>query len=590
MLKQITENSQNQFSTEDYTMLVTMLGVSAAIGIYFGFFQGKNQTTEDFLLGGRQMKPFPIAVSLIASQMSAVSIMSIPAEMYSYGTQYWIIAPTMICIVAIINYVFLPVFFNNQIVNCYQYLENRFSPSVKTFVTAMYVLNIYLILPVFLFTPSLALAQVTGANVHLINGIMCFVCFFYTMFGGIKAVVWTEVLQGHIMFASCFLVAVIGLCKVGGFSEVFSKAASGDRLELFDMTPDVTARQTFWTASIGNIFLWTGYLGLNQSCVQRMVAVPSIKHARTALWIFCAGFVIITSLNCFTGMIIFAKYFECDPIKVKLVERADKLLPFFVQDVAGSLKGMPGVFIACVFSAGLSTMSANLSSLAGIIYDDYIRPLKLYQHSDASANLTMKLLILLSGLYCIAMGLVVQQLGQILQLVITIASVTQGAVIGIFCLGMLWPWANKHGALWGSAASVIGVSWIVIGGVIKNAALSYPPKPTNVDGCSEYGFNVTQTSAVQQMFQEPNPEFSIYKISFVWYSTIGTLLVFLVGIPISYLTGSQDLRQMNVKLLAPIAQRLLPRRKSTEELPILIDDEKVKMMRQFLLDTLQSIR
>ncbi|XP_053695458.1 sodium-coupled monocarboxylate transporter 1 [Sabethes cyaneus] len=576
MAKQITENPYGQFSTEDYTVFAVMLSVSAAIGVYFGFFQGKKQqTTEDYLLGGRQMKTLPIAVSLIASQLSGVSIMSVPAEMYSYGAQYWIIAPTMLFIVLIINYVFVPVFYNNQIVNCYQYLEDRFSPTVKKFVTATYVLNIYLILPIFIFIPSLAFAQVTGTNVHTINGIVCCVCVFYTMLGGIKAVVWTDVVQGLIMFASCFLVVAIGVYKVGGFSEVFTRAAAGNRLELFDMNPNVMARQTFWTASVGNIFLWTGYLGLNQSCVQRMVAVPSIKHARAALWIFCAGFIVITSLNCFTGVVIFAKYFDCDPIKVKLVEKADKLLPFFVQDVVGNLKGMPGVFISCVFSAGLSTMSANLNSIAGIIYEDYIRPFKLFKHSDASANFTMKLLILFSGLYCIVMGLVVEQFGHILQMVVTIASVTQGAVMGIFCLGMLWPWANKHGALWGSAASVIGVSWIIVGGAVTNGALSYPPKPTSVDGCGDYGFNVTQTFS-QPTLPETSQEFSIYKISFVWYSTVGTLLVFLVGMPVSYLTGSQDLNQICAKLIAPVAQWMLPHEMTASELTIETDDEKIE--------------
>ncbi|XP_055541955.1 sodium-coupled monocarboxylate transporter 2-like [Wyeomyia smithii] len=576
MVKQITENPYGQFSTEDYTVFAVMLSVSAAIGVYFGFFQGKKQqTTEDYLLGGRQMRTFPIAVSLIASQLSGVSIMSVPAEMYSYGAQYWIIAPTMLFIVLIINYVFVPVFYNNQIVNCYQYLEDRFSSSVKKFVTATYVLNIYLILPIFIFIPSLAFAQVTGTNVHLTNGIVCCVCVFYTMLGGIKAVVWTDVVQGLIMFASCFLVVAIGVYKVGGLSEVFARAATGNRLQLFDMNPDFTARQTFWTASVGNIFLWTGYLGLNQSCVQRMVAVPSVKHARSALWIFCAGFIIITSLNCFTGVVIFAKYFDCDPIKVKLVEKADKLLPFFVQDVVGNLKGMPGVFISCVFSAGLSTMSANLNSLAGIIYEDYVRPFKLFKHSDASANFTMKVLILFSGLYCIVMGLVVEQFGHLLQMVVTIASVTQGAVMGIFCLGMLWPWANKHGALWGSAASVIGVSWIIVGGALTKGALTYPPKLTSVDGCADYGFNVTQTSA-QQVFQTTDSGFSIYKISFVWYSTVGTLLVFLVGIPVSYLTGSKHLNQMCPKLISPVAHWMLPNEMTDRELTASeTDDEKI---------------
>ncbi|XP_055635012.1 sodium-coupled monocarboxylate transporter 2-like [Toxorhynchites rutilus septentrionalis] len=575
MLKQLTDNPHGQFSTEDYTVFVLMLSVSAAIGIYFGFFEGKkNQTTDDYLLGGRKMKIFPIAVSLIASQLSGVSIMSVPAEMYSYGAQYWIIAPTMIVIVLIINYIFVPVFYNNQITNCYQYLEDRFDPIVKKFVTITYVLNVYLILPIFIFIPSLAFAQVTGINIHLINGIVCCVCVFYTMLGGIKAVVWTDVVQGVIMFASCFLVVAIGVCKIGGFVEVFQRAATGNRLEIFNMTVDVTARQTFWTASVGNIFLWTGYLGLNQSCVQRMVAVPSIKHARAALWIFCVGFIVITSLNCFTGIVIFAKYFDCDPIKLNLVEKADNLLPFFVQDVIGNFKGMPGVFISCVFSAGLSTMSANLNSLAGIVYEDYIRPFKLFKHSDASAKLAMKALIFFSGLYCIVMGLVVEQFGHILQMVVTIASVTQGAVMGIFCLGMLWPWANKHGALWGSAASVICVSWLIAGAqfAIKNGTLSYPPQPTSVKGCSDYGFNVTRL----ELYDAPestSSEFSIFNISFVWYSTVGTFLVFLIGIPVSYLTGSQDLEKMQSKLISPVVHWMLPSDTTKNDLTLKASDD-----------------
>ncbi|XP_058058291.1 sodium-coupled monocarboxylate transporter 2-like [Anopheles bellator] len=561
MVKSISENPQGQFSVEDYTVFAFMLAVSTAIGVYFGVFQRKkNQTTEEYLLGGRKMKTFPIAISLIASQLSGVSIMSVPAEMYSYGAQYWIIAPTMLIITLIINYIFVPVFYSNQITNCYQYLEDRFSPAVKQFVTFTYVLNIYLVLPIFIFIPALAFSQVSSINIHLINGIVCGVCIFYTMLGGIKAVVWTDVVQGMIMFVSCFLVVIIGVVKIGGLSTVFDRADAGDRMEIFDMTLDTTTRQTFWTASIGNIFLWTGYLGLSQSCVQRIVAVPSMQHARSALWIFCIGFIIITSLNCFTGIVMFAKYFDCDPIKVGLVQKADKLLPFFVQDVVGNLKGMPGVFISCVFSAGLSTMSANLNSLAGLIYEDYIKPFKLFKHTDASANMTMKLLIFVSGVYCIAMGLIVEQFGHLLQMVVTIASVTQGAVMGIFCLGMLWPWANKHGALWGSASSVIVVSWIISGAqmAISSKQLAYPPKPTSVENCYEYGFNVTADDFPPHSSSQGSGEFSIYNISFVWYSTVGTLIVFLVGIPVSYLTGSQDMRNFKPKLIAPLAQWMLP--------------------------------
>lgn len=219
-------------------------------------------------------------------------------------------------------------------------------------------------------------------------------------------------------------------------------------------------------------------------------------------------------------------------------------------------------------------MSANLNSLAGIIYEDYIRPFKLFKHTDASAKNSMKVLIFISGLYCIVMGLVVEQFGHILQMVVTIASVTQGAVMGIFCLGMLWPWANKHGALWGSAVSVIGMSWIITGAqfAIKRGELSYPPLPTSVEGCSEYGFNVTQPALDEPNTDGSIDEFSIYKISFVWYSTVGTFLVFLVAIPVSYLTGSQDLSKMQAKLISPVVHWMLPKEVTNNELILKTND------------------
>lgn len=124
----------------------------------------------------------------------------------------------------------------------------------------------------------------------------------------------------------------------------------------------------------------------------------------------------------------------------QIVEKADKMMPFFVQDVMGHLKGMPGVFISCVFSAALSTMSATLNSLAGVVYFDYIKPF--IRHTDARANAIMKLFVLAMGCYCILGGLIVQKFNSILQTIITITSLNTGAVVGAFFLGMFVPRVN----------------------------------------------------------------------------------------------------------------------------------------------------
>lgn len=159
----ISENvhaiNEHTFGGADYTVFAVMLSISTAIGIYFGCFGQNEQSTEEYLLGGRKMKTLPIAISLIASQLSGISIMSIPAEMYSFGSQYFVLVPMMIIVVLILNYVIIPVFYSNNIANCYEYLEMRFSKRARSFITFLFVLNIVLILPVIMFIPSLAFSQ-----------------------------------------------------------------------------------------------------------------------------------------------------------------------------------------------------------------------------------------------------------------------------------------------------------------------------------------------------------------------------------------------------------------------------------------------
>jgi len=328
------------------------------------------------------------------------------------------------------------------------------------------------------------------------------------------------------------------------------------------LTFDLTTRETFWNTLFGGFVLWGTYVGLNQSCIQRIVSVPSKTHARWAIWLFCLGFIVIMSLNCFTGLVMYAFYHDCDPLKLKFVEKADGLLPFFVQEVVGHLKGVPGIFISSVFSAGLSTMSANLNSLAAIIYDDYIREFKLMRHTERRANLTMKVLTAVIGVYCIFMGFVVAKFGHILQIVFTISGIVSGAIMGVFMLGMLWPWANKTGALYGSVTSLLTVLYIVVHGQISisNGDLKYSSLPTRIDGCEAHGYNMTGFTGFNATIIEPLyvESFSMGKISYMWYTVIGFLITWFVGIAVSYMSGSVELKDIRMTLIAPPAQFLLP--------------------------------
>lgn len=116
----VSDISQFAFNSVDYTVFVFMLCISAAIGVYFGFFGKGEDTTEEYLHGGKQMKTLPIAISLVASQLSGISIMTIPAEMYSFGINWCFNVVSMVIIVPILIWVVVPVFYNNNISNCYE--------------------------------------------------------------------------------------------------------------------------------------------------------------------------------------------------------------------------------------------------------------------------------------------------------------------------------------------------------------------------------------------------------------------------------------------------------------------------------------
>ncbi|XP_030369484.1 sodium-coupled monocarboxylate transporter 2-like [Scaptodrosophila lebanonensis] len=569
------------FNIVDYIVFTLLLLCSAGIGVYFGFFSKAKNTTEEYLRGGKKMKTLPIAISLVASQLSGIAIMSIPAESYAYGFNIIFMVLAMIPTVPILIYVIVPVFYENKVSNCYEYLELRFNKRTRQLVTATFVGSTFLMLPVYMFVPALAFSQVTGINIHLINTMVSSICVFYTMLGGIKAVVWTDVVQGGIMLLSVVLVGVLGTIRTGGLGTVIDYASEGGRLN-FDFRLDPRIRMSFWGAFSGGLFMWMGKVGMDQSCVQRIVSLPTYFHAKKSLIIAGIGFVTIMSFNCFAGIIMFARYHGCDPMLAGLVSKPDKMMPFFVQDIVGHISGMPGVFISCVFSAALSTLSAHLNSFAGVVYFDYIKPN--IRHTEARANATMKLVVIGMGIYCIVGGYIVQQFNSILQTMVTITGITTGSVVGVFLLGMCVPRVNSKTAITAILFSVIVMIWIILKAQMSLRAghIKYEPLPTSIDQCEARNFHAiisavsasnttattpgttTATPLITGAFSS-NREFSIFEISFYWYKFLGAALVFVWAIPMSYVWRDQG-EKLNPKLFTPFVRRFIAVPNSVQEL------------------------
>jgi solute carrier family 5 (sodium-coupled monocarboxylate transporter), member 8/12 len=318
------------------------------------------------------------------------------------------------------------------------------------------------------------------------------------------------------------------------------------------MDPSPFVRSSFWTVSIGLTTLWISNLGVNQTCIQRFLAVPDITFARKSVWIFVAGLIFIKGASCFVGLIMYAKYERCDPVKTKQIEKVDQILPFFVMEVASQIPGLPGVFVAGIFSAALSSLSSGLNTLAGTIYEDFIR----HKYPDASEKRvsdTMKLLVIILGAIIVSLVFVVEHMGQVFRVNIAVAGLTAGSLLGLFTVGMMSRYVNTKGVIYGAILSMLIVTTIMIG------AQSLPkPKPLpTLDKCdsSNYMLNSTTNISLSTMMTTPivNETNSsnekddkktvdddiplIFKISFMYYTLLGSILLVIIAYFVSWLTG-----------------------------------------------------
>ncbi|XP_069699581.1 sodium-coupled monocarboxylate transporter 2-like [Periplaneta americana] len=376
------------------------------------------------------------------------------------------------------------------------------------------------------------------------------------MLGGIRAVVWTDLLQGIMMLMSSLAVIIIGIQQVGGLDTVWRRSEAGGRIRFFEFSASPYVRLTFWNAIFCQMFFEIGFVSLNQSIVQRYVSLPTYSRARMSVISSCIGLVVLWSLGCFSGLVIYSKYYECDPLKSKVIQRPDQIFPYYVMDICASIPGLPGLFVAGVFSATLSTMSSSLNSMGATLYEDFIRPCLRRNVTDKTANNIIKLIVTLSGLLCICVAFLVAELGNIVQMLYAFGGITLGAIVGVFTFGMFYPRGNSKGALAGSVCSFLIMSWIVIGTekAIADKKIELPVLPTRIDGCQS---NVTLTNSTPRTETAVQDVFFLYRISYQYYTLIGMVIMLVVGIIVSFLTGEQDAENINPVFFTPIVRKYI---------------------------------
>nr|XP_012134656.1 PREDICTED: sodium-coupled monocarboxylate transporter 1-like isoform X2 [Megachile rotundata] len=469
------------FGIWDYAVFVIMLIACGFVGIYFGFIK-KSSGVDEYLVGGRNLKMFPVSLSLLASFIS-----------------------------------------------------------------------------------------VTGVNVHVVTPFVCIVCIFYTCVGGLRAVVWTDFIQIFIMIGSMLLIIIKGTSDVGGLSLVIRRNMESERLELPTADWSPLTRHTIWSLVIGGMVHWLQISAINQNMIQRYLALPTLRSARRALWTFMIGVLLLLGICGYAGMLIYAWYHVCDPLTTKLAGAKDQLLPLLVMNILRGYPGLPGLFVAGVFSAALSSLSTGLNSMAAVVLEDFIKPFKKTPFTPKTADIILKLTVVVLGVMCVALVFVVEKTGShVLQLSTNLSSITSGPSLGIFSMGVLLPWINAKGALIGGLAGLGFMGWISLSAeaAIASGRIKFDEKPVTTEGCY-YSFpqveNLMLLEPPDNILDSddflPEP-LALYRLSYLWYTITGALVTMSVGLAVS-LVSSEDVEKVDPMLLAPFIRKLL--KKSSKE-------------------------
>ncbi|XP_043565724.1 sodium-coupled monocarboxylate transporter 1-like isoform X1 [Chiloscyllium plagiosum] len=545
------------FSAWDYVVFVAILLISALVGIYHAVVGRGRESTEDFLLGSHQMSSVPVALSLTASFMSAVTMLGAPYDTYHFGAVNVYFAISYMLVVILSAKVFLPIFYRLGVTSSYEYLELRFNRWVRLCGTILFMIQTILYTGIVIYAPALALNQVTNFNLWgsiISTGV---VCTFYCTLGGLKAVVWTDVFQIVIMVIGLVAVIVQAIVVKGGISKVLNTADHGGRLNFWNFDPNPFHRHTFWTIVIGGTFTWTGIYGVNQAQVQRYISCKTQTQAKVALYLNLVGLWIMLVCTVLSGLAMYSLYYDCDPWTSGKVTAPDQLMPYMVLDILGSYPGLPGLFVACTCCGTLSTVSSSINALTAVTVQDLIKP-HFTTLSEKRLAWISKAMSLLFGAVCIGMAGLASLMGSLLQAALSIFGIVGGPILGLFTLGILFSWANCIGGIVGLISGFAFTLWIGIGAQIWPP----PPEVTMPLNLSVSGCNVSQSrnetswettillTTLSETSRKDRAEavMSLYSLSYLYLSTFAILIVIIVGLIVSLLTGGRK-SQIDTDLL-----------------------------------------
>ena len=495
-----------QLGLVDAGVLLLSVAFAVIIGIRN---RGQTDSVEAFLLGNRDLPWWAILGSIVATETSTATVLSVPATAFgATGMKFLQLACGYVLGRTVVVYFLLPLYFNGKLFSAYEVLEQRFGHRLKQFASLLFLVTRNLGDGLRLYLAALVLEVMFGwpfvGSALAIGG----VTILYTVFGGMRSVVWNDCVQLIIyMIGGLVTVFVITAKLSGGWEALWEFASATGKLQVFRFYPPsetsgsasllawlVSDPYSIWAAVIGGALLTIGTHGTDQMMVQRYLSARSQRDAARA--ILYSGFVVWFqfALFLFIGVQLACFYASRSDITF---ERNDYVYAHFVVNFFPKNTGLIGLMLAAILAAAMSTLSSSLNaSASALLYDFYLPKCKNSLSNQQSLKLTRRF-VMAFGVLQIAIGIVATQFDNtVVSNALTIAGFAAGILLGLFSLGVLTRRV-------GQAAALVGASFGLI--VLLSLQFLLPPL---VAACW------------------PG---TLFNVAWPWFTLIGSSITFFVG-------------------------------------------------------------
>lgn len=463
--------------------LIIIFGYLIGITAFGILFSGKQETTEDYFVGDRSVPWWAIAMSIVATETSTITFVSVPGVAFAKGGNFEFLQLVLGYMLGriVISLIFIPLYFKGELQTVYQLLGDRFGNRVKMLASALFVIMRNVADGIRLLLTAFVLAAVytsfnpgADANTIIIGSIVLLgvVMIIFTFYGGMEAVIWVEVVQLVIYIGGAVAAAVVLLQNIdGGFSTVMSIGEQYNKFAVFDFVWNSAKTYTFWAGILGGCFLTMSTHGTDQYLVQRYLCTS--KPASASLALLSSGAVVLGQFIgfLFIGVLLFvfyapynlAEYAQAGvagsgiPATIPFA-KGDQVFPNFITEHMPA--GLSGLVVAAIFAAALSS---SLNSIAATAINDLYKPF--------AKNISDKQLVRLAGWLTVIVGIIqiIVAIGfmssgeSALALALSVASLINGPILGVFLVGTFLKRAKEIHALIGMIVSIALMLYILLG-------------------------------------------------------------------------------------------------------------------------------